>query len=477
MKFTRFRYLLFSLLGCCLVILVAACGNPNTNQNSSTNSTASSSQSSTTSTPPTKGGATGTPTTSPVTTTVPMPTTSTSCPAPGTGRTAVTAPLALGSHQNIVYLVDQYQGTTFVGSTLRRYDVSTHNKTDIVTINGAVIDDPQISADGQWLLFVSSVGQQHKLQLVRMDGKGLQTLYCASNMSLDHVLLSSNQKLAIFSSLNPNNNQGGLYLLNLITGTIQLELKPTNSGPPLNLDNIGIPLTWLDNTHIYVSFTTQPIAPIDMLGILDTSRGPNQQMSDLTTVFQDKVSQTFNYPCWDADSSYNGSTLFLAQCSGISAPNCSGSCALGTREGPSTINTEPGTAGSQKTIFTSQTLGIAAIRAISNSTLLLQVENFSMNHQVDTSQNGLWKLNTDGTGLTRLTTEANGITTSLCPYTQNPWSNVSRNGSLYAFETSNTSAYPSTYTLFYGSLNGSTPTSFASISDGTQLSIVGWTTM
>ena len=477
MKFTRFRYLLFSLLGCCLIILITACGGPSTTQNPDASLTPSSSQTPTTSTLPTKGASTDTPTTPPVTTTVPMPTTSTTCPAQGTARAAVTAPLALGTHQNLVYVVKQYQGATFLGSTLKRYDVSTGNKTEIVTVNGAVIDYPQISADGQWLLFVASVGQQHKLQMVRMDGHGLQTLYCASNMSLDNVLWSSNQKLAIFSSVNPNNNQGGLYLLNLDTGTVQLELKPANGGPPLNLERISTPVTWLDNTHIYVSFGPAPIGPIDMLGILDTSRGPNQQMSDLTTVFQDKVSQSFNYPCWDADSSYDGSTLFLNQCSGISAPNCSGDCLLGTREGPSTINTEPGTGGSQQTIFTSQTLGIAAIRAISPSTLLLQVENFSMNHQVDTSQNGLWKVNTDGTGLTRLTTEANGNPTSLCPYTQTPWSNVSRDDRLYAFETNNTGTYPYTYTLFYASLNGGSPTSFVSISDGTQLTIVGWTTM
>jgi hypothetical protein len=327
------------------------------------------------------------------------------------------------------------------------------------------------------VLFVASVGQQHKLQMVRMDGKGLQTLYCTSNMSLDSALLSVNQKLVIFSSLNPNSGQGGLYLLNLATGTVQLELKPTNSGPPLNADNLATPFTWLDNTHIYVSFATAPIAPINMLGILDTSRGPNQQMSDLTTVFQDQVGQTFNYPCWDADSSYNGSTLFVAQCSGIAAPNCSGSCALGTREGPSSINTEPGTGGSQKTIFTSQAAGIAAIRAISSNTLLLQLENFSASQQVDRRQNGLWKLNTDGAGLTRLTTEYPGYTTSLCPFTQNPWSTVSRDGKLYAFESGNSGTYPVTDTLYYGSLNGGTPTQFAYISDGSQLAIVGWTTM
>src|SRR5437868_42004 len=115
MKITRFRYLLFSLLGCCLIILVAACGGPGTTQNPGASPTASSSQTPTT---PTKGAGTGTPTTAPVTTTLPMPTTSTTCPAPGTARAAITAPLALGTHQNIVYVVTQYQGTNCLASTL-----------------------------------------------------------------------------------------------------------------------------------------------------------------------------------------------------------------------------------------------------------------------------------------------------------------------------------------------------------------------
>ena len=230
MKATRSRHLLFSLLGCCLIILISACGS-GTTQKPRASPTPSTGQTPTAST---------TPTTAPVSPTL------TSCPAPGTARAAVTAPLAQGSHQNIVYIGVQSQGATFVGSTLKRYDVSTGNTTDIVTIKGMFIDYPQVSADGQWLLFVArySINQQHLLQMVRMDGQGLQTLYCVTNATLDNVLWSSNQKLVIFSSFNLNNNQGGLYLLHLATGTIQLELKPAVSRP-----RIGFPVTWLDNTR------------------------------------------------------------------------------------------------------------------------------------------------------------------------------------------------------------------------------------
>lgn len=456
-SFRAFRYT-FILIG--LMFLLASCSTGG-------------SEPSTTPTPTSRG--TVTPPVTPTVTTVAVPPTQTSCPTAGTARAWVTAPLALGSHQNVVYLVSEHPGTGTT-STLKRYDLTSGSKTEIVKLPGVYISSAQVSADGQWLLFVSKVNQQTMLQMVRMDGQGLQTLYCI-NGDITNVLWSANQQSVLFNASAPPQGTVGIYLLNLKSGSIQLEVQPSDSGSPLHLKFVGTLLTWLDNTRAYVKFSNFAIAPDDSLGLLDISRGPNQKMSDLTTVFQQKPNPPFNYPCWDVDSSYDGSTLFIAQCGGLSAPNCSGSCVLGTREGPSTINTEPTTGGSQHTIVNSQTLGIAVVRAITSSTLLLQIDNFSQNHPSDNSQNGLWKVNTDGTNLTRLTTDAKGATTSLCQFSQNRWSNVSRDGSRYVFQTTSTGSYPETYSLYTDSLNGGTPQAFASIADGTQLAIVGWTTM
>lgn len=413
---------------------------------------------------------------SPSVTTAPVPPTLTSCPVAGTARAAVIAPLALGRNANIVYMTMEFSNGTYT-TILNRFDVATGAKTVIIKLDNQIIRFPQLSADGQWILFDQSTVQQDKLQMVRMDGQGLQTLYCGS--ALSNIIWSTDQHSVLFGATSSPQGNYGIFLLDTQHGTIQVELKPTQT----NLGSSGVfPITWLDNTRAYVSFTNAPIAPFDRLGLLDTSRGPNQSMSDITLVYQDNTSTAFNYPCWDADSSYDASTLFVAKCSGISAPNCSGSCSLGTREGPSTIYTEPGGGGSQQALLTSQALGIAAVRSVTNTTLLLQVENFSQNHQVDTSQNGLWTVHSDGTGLMRLTTEASGASTTLCKFSQQPWSNVSRDSSMYAFETS-TSGNPATYTLFYGSLNGGQPQSFVSVSNnnssanGTNLAIVGWTTM
>ncbi len=141
----------------------------------------------------------------------------------------------------------------------------------------------------------------------------------------------------------------------------------------------------------------------------------------------------------------------------------------------STINVGPATGGSQQTAFTLPTLGVTTIRVISKTTLLLIVDNASSSKTVDTSQNGLWKVNTDGTGLTRLNMDKAGQLSYLNRSSQYPWSNISRDGSLYALDVSNSQGKIASYTLLFGSLSGGEPTVFASVSDGTELAIVGWT--
>jgi hypothetical protein len=134
--------------------------------------------------------------------------------------------------------------------------------------------------------------------------------------------------------------------------------------------------------------------------------------------------------------------------------------------------------GTTQKIFANQTMAITAVRSISQNTLLLLVNNNSTGTNVDTSQNGLWKVNTNGSGLTRLSMSGAGVSagpTLLCQFTQYPWSNVSRDGTMFAIQQN--TANGQTQSLLFGSLSGGTTTTFASIADGTQLSIVGWTSM
>ena len=117
---------------------------------------------------------------------------------------------------------------------------------------------------------------------------------------------------------------------------------------------------------------------------------------------------------------------------------------------------------------------VTSVRAVTPTTLLFIIDSFSIAGQVDQSHNGLWKMQTNGTGLTRLTTDVPGISSGFNSATQFPWSNVSRDNSMYALQANGSHKE----TLEIGSLSGGTPTTIASISGkGASLSIVGWTKM
>ena len=393
-------------------------------------------------------------------TTASVPPTQTNCPATGTARAAVLATLVLGNHPNIVYNVNQYQGSTPTPTfaTLKRYDVTTGTSTDIVKLPGN-ISSAEVSADGQWILFVSvssfTSGTQ-KLQLVRLDGQGLQTLYCVNTSSSNNYGIqtpqwSTNQKYIVFSG--GANGEQIIYLLDTTNGTIQNELTTTFA----NSRGVSIH-TWLDNTHIYLA-NTQTDAPPNKIYILDISKGPDQQVNNLPAL----VNQTFG----DFDSSYDGKHLYVNY----------GFCGYGCNP-PGRITVQPATGGAETTVLNSPKYDTVRVRAVTASTLLVEIENQGFNQQpTDQSHNGLWKMNTDGSSLTRLYADPSKSQSGLNPYTQYPWSNVSRDGSLYALEVIGTQTTPPTNTMLYGSLNGGSTTAFASVAGGSDLEVAGWTTM
>jgi len=447
-----FHRCLFAFSGCCLILLLAACGSGGGKPVTTPTTTGNS---------PTPGNGTVTP---PATATA-LPPTQTSCPAAGTARAAVMPPVTLGTHQNIVYSVDEYRGNeggvkrpSF--GTLKRYDVATGQKTEIVKMPGVEISDAQVSADGQWLLFAATDGKQAKLQLIRMDGKELQTLYCTqpSGSFIGDVQWSFDQKRVVFRS--QVNDMDTLYLLNVQDGSLQTELSGTR------LPSV---LTWLDNTRLYLENPGIDAPPTDLY-LLDTGSGAPQSVANLEPVFQTGATVF----CWDAASSIDGTHLFISQCTSDIERGSSPSAY--PSHGPSTITIRPATGGSPQTIFASSSLGIRAVRVINQTSLLLLVK--SRGPHVDTSQNGLWMVNMSGMGLTSLSRDSAGLDSSLNHNNQYPWSNVSRDGSLYSMQSELfTPPGTLTYTLLAGSLQGGSPTVFASISDGTRLDLVGWTTM
>jgi dipeptidyl aminopeptidase/acylaminoacyl peptidase len=367
----------------------------------------------------------------------------------------ITAPLALGGHQTIIYTLNRGTYDAPVQGQILGYDTQTGHTSVLLSIAHAHIYETQVSTDGQWVLFITttgSVGRQSKLQLLRMDGQGLQTLYCASGYSIQQMQWSANQRLLAF--YNSVNNQGFVYLLDMTTGKIQIEL----STPP----QLGLVLrTWLDATHIYLTDTAQDTVYYYVY-LLDIRKGAHQQLSDLLTVFF----RTYG----DFDSSYDGSQLLVSY----------GGCPQGLCTGPSSIVVQTITGGPQRTIYSSQVYDVIAVRVVDQTSLLFIIGNtFNSTGRADSSHNGLWKINIDGSGLTRLLPITIQQYSLLNYRTQELWSNVSRDASMYVLQVNGFQGATETDSLIVGSLytDNTAPKSFATRQDGSQLAMAGWTVM
>jgi hypothetical protein len=310
-------------------------------------------------------------------------------------------------------------------------------------VQQASIESAQISTDGQWMLFTTLVSDRSALQLVRMDGQGLQTLYCsAPGEQIGAFAWSPDQYSVAFQE------GRNVYLLKGTSGTLHLAVTSSSQ--------VGYVLrTWLDNTHLYLSsYGATEMSPLN-LSLL---------YSNTDTVQKVLTSPTL---CGDFDQSFDRTQLFTSECQ----------LAMPQKVGPSSILVQPATGGPEKAIYRTPSYAIDALRMTSSTTLLFVINKTGVG-RIDTSHNGLWKVNTDGTALIRLTSNAADETT-LFTYTRSLRSTISPDGGNYAVQVINASTRISS--LLIGSMNGGKPVAFASLSGATgtvdTLDIVGWTTM
>jgi hypothetical protein len=391
---------------------------------------------------------------------VQMPATQTSCPANGKARAAIMRPVQLEKHPTIVYVYNEVPvNTTIAYGHLKLYDVTTGQKSTLVT-SGLSIEHAQVSADGQWVLFLSQIDprgdRQHEsmLQLIRMDGKGLQTLYCLPANVVSHatnIQWSTDQKSVLIST--DDKSTSTVLLLNLATGKLTTELKITDQ-------NYGYTvLTWLDHSRVYVERLGRfgPVPPI-VLYVLDTAKYSNPNGSNLQKVLEHQV--RFSY--LSLDSSYDSKQLFVGFCWMVGA----------NQPFDTTISVGPATGGTQKTIYhQAPSICVREMRAVRPQALLMTVE--SVNLKTNAYNDQLWKMKPDGSGRTVLFDQPKNATSyHMNVYTQFPWSNVSRDGSMYTLQTSNENT--TLQTLVFGSMKGGKPTQFA-YTDRGSVDIVGWT--
>ena len=127
-------------------------------------------------------------------------------------------------------------------------------------------------------------------------------------------------------------------------------------------------VTMLDNTRVYVALPATD-APPSTLALLDTSKGANQHVKDLRLVFVQSVEPPSAYPCWDADSSYDATRLFISQCVATADTTHPG---IGAYEGPSTVELRGVTGDASSLVFKNAHLAITAIRTVTPHILLVQ---------------------------------------------------------------------------------------------------------
>jgi hypothetical protein len=318
------------------------------------------------------------------------------CPASGSGRAAV-MPAMPASHRTSPVFVYAYNHTDSHQpahdiATLIRYDRSNGNKIEIATFPHSRLYNAQLSADGQWILFGHGLDSgQQELQMVRLDGRELQTLYCVSkDTEMGGIAWSPDQKTVAFSELISQQRKytGTLKLLQLATGKLAVAVEQQKTTDALK--PFAFPEQWLDNTHLYVS--EEPLAGEvygSNISLLDVTKGLPQSISNLPRLV------TANLPFFSFALSLDRRMLYSSQCVD------QGASMQVEFYGPSRVSVQPALGGPKKIIFQTP-MAVTGIHAVSSTTLLLIVNRSQAPGDQNVkarAQNGLWKINTDGTGL------------------------------------------------------------------------------
>lgn len=459
------RFFQFTLVLCCLLLIVSACGQPASRAQAHSDGSFAAG-----------GAATLQPTSTP-TQTIPD-TSNQTCPASGNGRATSMPALAPGKSNELVYLKQQSQPDT---STLTRYDIASQTSQPILQISTAETN-VSISPNGQWILLIGQINGQMALQLVRADGQDLQTLYCApAGTSIEHAQLSPNQHLLAFSQVSQQLSQSALQILDLTSGQVHTVLSSQDSGYPqpqglindspatsISLLDTHEPLNplpsqshltfqpqqWINNTNLYLSGTVEGVSPgsAPRLYLLDNvNSNVAQQQSNVQLV----APMTSMRNCDNFDITPDSQTVV-----------CSISTEMGWT-GPAQIQMESASGGPIHTVYTGPNGGVTTTRAIANSTLIFTL---SQNSQ----PNSLWKINTNGSGLTQLATAPANNQMQFANAGYQPWSILSPDGMFYVIYEDDPSN--GTATLLIGHFNqGSGGASRGLTISGSNLEPVGWT--
>jgi hypothetical protein len=317
-----------------------------------------------------------------------------------------------------------------ITTSLVRYDlVSGKTRTLVHTEGDSDIIAVRLLPDRQWLLLRESAQRLPKsvFQVIRTDGSLLQTVYTSCAAGGVGVWSPDEREIAFTDS------DTSITVLDLASGRLQRFWL----GSGLTSYQ---PVFWADNQHMLV----ERRSPIDdaqiEVELLDIGKGTQQTERDLTPVT--------SYPtfCGQIALGGHGSQLFSSSCTPFD-----GECQGRQVQGPSRVSVLAASGGTVRTIYSSPSSAVTAIASAGPSSLLIYIETT----RGDRSQDGLWKINADGSGLIRLTT-TKALTCQDGQYTY-PLTQLSNDGARYAL----LSMDEGEKKLIVGSLAGASPTTIS----------------
>lgn len=317
---------------------------------------------------------------------------STNCPATGTTRASY-LPAETGTGQPAVFYLTEWGGTQsgIHALNLMRYDLKTDKTTTMLNLGNATDSPTQVklSPDKHWLLIVNNSLMNQtslltRLQLLRTDGTQMQTLACfLGGNVVSASWLPDRRQVAV--TRDQYDQQRGVYVntvdvLDLTSGKMRTVLSGDYS-----------PSTWLDDHRLIVETS---IRNTTNYYLFDTNNGSQQKVTNLPHIASLTIpdSPTEGHIAVSSDRSLVFISSFAQR--DTHTPGCQGTAA----QGPGTLKAYMINGGSTHTIYSDQNHAIMIIQPVDAHTLLIYIEN----NVGDVSQNGLWKLKSDGTGLTRL---------------------------------------------------------------------------
>ncbi|BCL81526.1 hypothetical protein ccbrp13_39910 [Ktedonobacteria bacterium brp13] len=395
----------------------------------------------------------------------PLPVVQTSCPASGTVRPAVMTPMATTSHQGILYTSNFPANPSSSPTQIKRYDVTTGTTTALFTTSTtgstSSIGPVLVSANGQWITFLTLQNGIRMFHLMRADGQALQTVYCTSDRFANLISWSPNQHYLILSDSQSYNGPVYLTLLDLTTGSMREILEASVDVYSLQVVN------WVGNTGIYVNSQLKGEAincnTYNRLSFLsDITKDISQQANNLQNIplgadANVGTQSNTNMQCQNFSMSPDSSQLLLDK---FIAVDPRGKQPPVLPSGPSTLSLRPIQGGNEQIINDAPTHNIDRAGFITNSRLWFIIANPATNN----SKNGLWVMNTDSTGLTCLISEqaTNDIYYGDMSFTQD-----AQNIAIHTYTDNNSS-------LVFGSLNGGSLTTFATGDSKEAFDLIGW---